>query len=135
MSSFYNELKRRNVVRVAVMYLVFGWVLLQLSDIIFPMFDIPEWGGRLVLILLGMGFPLALIFAWVFELTPDGVMLEKNVDRSQSVTHATARKLDLITITLLIFALLVLGASNVANRNGASDGQTGTRTTNSNGGT
>ncbi|MCZ6499804.1 MAG: hypothetical protein O6844_04870, partial [Gammaproteobacteria bacterium] len=72
MSSFFNELKRRNVVRVAVMYVAFGWVLIQLTDILFPMFGIPEWGGRLAVILLGMGFPLALIFAWVFELTPEG---------------------------------------------------------------
>ena len=126
MGGFFNELKRRNVVRVAVMYLVFGWVLIQLTDILFPMFGIPEWGGRLAVILLGMGFPLALIFAWVFELTPEGVKLEKNVDRSQSVTHTTARRLDLITITLLVFALIVLGASNVANRNGSTGGQGGT---------
>jgi serine/threonine-protein kinase len=118
MSSFFNELKRRNVTRVGVMYLVFSWVLIQLSDIIFPMFSIPEWGGRLVVIMLAMGFPLALIFAWVFELTPEGVKLEKNIDRTQSVTHTTARKLDVITIILLVFALVVLGASNVANHDG-----------------
>ncbi len=126
MSRLFNELKRRNVVRVAVMYLVFCWVLIQLSDILFPMFSIPEWGNRLVVILLGMGFPLALIFAWVFELTADGVKLEKNVDRSASVTQLTARKLDLITIILLVVALVVLGASNIVNRNGKSAAQTGT---------
>ena len=125
MSSFFNERKRRNVVRVAVMYLVFCWVLIQLSDILFPMFSIPEWGGRLVVIMLAMGFPLALIFAWVLELTPDGVKLEKNVDRSASATHTSARKLDLITIILLVVALVVLGASNIVNRNGKSAGQTG----------
>ena len=125
MSSFFNELKRRNVVRVAVMYLVFCWVLIQLSDILFPMFSIPEWGGRLVVIMLAMGFPLALIFAWVLELTPDGVKLEKNVDRSASATHTSARKLDLITIILLVVALVVLGASNIVSRNGESAGPTG----------
>ena len=125
MSSFFNELKLRNVVRVAVLYLVFSWVLVQLSDILFPMFSIPEWGGRLVVIMLAMGFPLALIFAWVLELTPDGVKLEKNVDRSASATHTSARKLDLITIILLVVALVVLGARNLVNRNGKSAGQTG----------
>jgi adenylate cyclase len=68
--SFIAELKRRNVIRMALLYAVASWVLLQIADVLFEPLGLPEWTFRLVLGLLLLGFPLALIFAWVFEMTP-----------------------------------------------------------------
>ena len=70
MSSFFSELKRRNVIRVAVLYTVVGWFLIQVVDIVMPRLGIPEWGVTFVIVILGVGFPFALIFAWAFELPP-----------------------------------------------------------------
>jgi TolB-like protein len=101
----FHELKRRNVFRVAIAYVVVTWLLLQVVDILVPMLTLPEWVGRLVFLLLIIGFPIALLFAWAFEMTPEGVKLEKNVDRSASITHATGRKLDRTIIGVLVVAL------------------------------
>ena len=102
---FFHELKRRNVFRVAIAYVVVTWLLLQVVDILVPMLTLPEWVGRLILLLLLVGFPIALIFAWAFEMTPEGVKLEKNVDRSESITHVTGRKIDRTIIGVLVVAL------------------------------
>ena len=80
--SILSELRRRNVFRVAALYLVAGWVLLQVADLLFGALDLPEWSLRLVLGLLLLGLPLALIFAWVYELTPDG-----SASTTSTVTH------------------------------------------------
>lgn len=100
-----SELRRRNVFRVAIAYVVVTWLLLQVVDILVPMLTLPEWVGRLIFLLLIVGFPVALLFAWAFELTPEGVKLEKNVDRSASITHMTGRKLDRTIIGVLVVAL------------------------------
>ena len=100
-----SELKRRNVFRVAIAYVVVTWLLLQVVDILVPMLTLPEWVGRLIFLLLLVGFPVALLFAWAFELTPEGVKLEKNVDRSASITHVTGRKLNRTIIGVLVVAL------------------------------
>ena len=105
MASIWGELKRRNVVRVAFAYVVVSWLILQLTDVLIPLFTLPEWVGRLVFLLLLIGLPLALFFAWAFELTPEGVKKEKDVDRSQSITHSTGRKLDFSIIAVLVIAL------------------------------
>ena len=104
-NGIFNELKRRNVFRVAIAYVVVTWLLLQVVDILVPMLTLPEWVGRLVFLLLIIGFPIALLFAWAFELTPEGVKLEKNVDRSESITNVTGRKLDRTIIAVLVVAL------------------------------
>ncbi len=104
-TGFFHELKRRNVFRVAIAYVVVTWLLLQVVDILVPMLTLPEWVGRLILLLLLVGFPMALLFAWAFELTPEGVKLEKNVDRSESITHVTGRKIDRTIIGVLVVAL------------------------------
>jgi len=69
MASVWGELKRRNVVRVALAYAVFSWLLLQLADVLIPLLGLPDWAGKLVFLLLALGFPLALFFAWAYELT------------------------------------------------------------------
>jgi TolB-like protein len=104
--SLFEELKRRNVIKVGAVYLIVGWLLLQVSDTLAPALHLPEWIHSAVAFLVILGFPIALIFAWAFELTPEGLKKEKDVDRSQSVTHATGRKLDFIIIGLMAVALV-----------------------------
>ena len=104
--SLFEELKRRNVIKVGAVYLIVGWLLLQVSDTLAPALRLPEWIHSAVAFLVILGFPIALIFAWAFELTPEGLKKEKDVDRSQSVTHVTGRKLDFVIIGLMAVALI-----------------------------
>jgi len=106
MASVWVELKRRNVVRVAVAYAIATWLTLQLTEVLMSLLSLPEWVGKLVLLLLVVGFPLTLFLAWAFELTPEGIKKEKDVDRSESVTHVTGRKLDFVIIGVLAIAVL-----------------------------
>ncbi len=110
--SFIDELKRRNVFKVGVAYLIIAWLLLQVSDTLVPALHLPEWFHSAVAYLLILGFPLALLFAWAFELTPEGIRKEKDVDRSESVTHLTGRKLDFAIIGLMALAILFLVLDN-----------------------
>jgi len=103
--SFFEELKRRNVVRVGIAYAVFAWVLLQVLDVVGEILELPAWGGKMILVALVIGFFLALIFAWVYEMTPEGLKKEKEVDRSQSITPATGRKLNAAIIVMMAVAL------------------------------
>ncbi len=103
-----TELKRRNVFRVAIAYTVIAWVLAQVADLAFDNLGTPEWVPKSVLFVLLLGFPLAVFFAWAFEMTPEGVKLEKDVDRSQSITHKTGRKLDFLIIAVLVIAVGLL---------------------------
>ncbi len=102
---FFKELKRRNVIRVAIAYAVAAWLLIEITATTFPILKLPDWSVTLVTVLVLIGFPLALIFAWAYELTPEGLKKEKDVDRSESITHITGRKLDYLIIAALIFAL------------------------------
>ncbi len=105
MASLWGELKRRNVVRVTVSYVIVGWLILQFADVLVPLLALPEWVGRLIFLLLLVGFPLALFFAWAYELTPEGLKKEKDVEHSESITHITGRKLDFVIIGVLLVAL------------------------------
>ena len=91
--SFLGELKRRNVYRVAVTYTVVAWVLIQIATQVFPFFDIPAWAVRVVVIVLALGFPVALVLAWAFELTPEGIKRTEDVPPHESIRHHTGRKL------------------------------------------
>ena len=79
--SFFEELKRRNVVRVGIAYVIAAWLLLQLTEVLVELLDLPDVAGRFIILLLLVGFVPALIFAWAFEMTPDGLKREKDVDR------------------------------------------------------
>ena len=103
--SFLEELKRRNVVRVGVVYLITAWLLAQVADLLLENFNAPDWVIQAILVVLIIGFPLAVVFAWAFELTPEGLKKEKDVDRSQSITRVTGRKLDRAMIVILVVAL------------------------------
>ncbi|MEJ2535163.1 MAG: hypothetical protein P8008_06780, partial [Gammaproteobacteria bacterium] len=105
MSSLINELKRRNVFRVGLAYVVGAWLLLQVADILLEAFSAPEWSLRLVVALLLLGLPVALFLAWAYELTPGGVKRESEVARAESITPATGRKLDRAIIIVLVLAL------------------------------
>lgn len=103
--SLFSELKRRNVVRVAIGYLAASWLLIQIVETLFPIFDVSAVVLRIIVILLAVGFPLALIISWLYELTPDGLMLEKDIDRRASLPHHTGEKLDRAIIIVLTVAL------------------------------
>ncbi|NCF63175.1 MAG: adenylyl cyclase, partial [Gammaproteobacteria bacterium] len=106
--NFIEELKRRNVFRVAAAYLVTAWVTLQLADIVLENIEAPAWILQVFMLALGLGFPLALIFAWAFEMTPEGLKKERDVDRSQSITHETGQKLNRTIIAVLALAVVLL---------------------------
>ncbi len=106
MGKLFNELKRRNVVRVGIAYIVIGWVALQVADVLFDLFEAPSWVGKTFAVFLLLGFPFVCLFAWAFELTPEGVKKTIEVDRSESITHSTGRKLNAIIIVSLVIAVL-----------------------------
>jgi phosphoglycerol transferase MdoB-like AlkP superfamily enzyme len=103
--NFFSELKRRNVYNVGVAYAVVSWLLIQIATQVFPFFGIPNWAVRLVVLLLILGFPVALILSWAFEITPEGIKRAEGVDPSESITPKTARrKLVGITMALAVVA-------------------------------
>ncbi len=103
--SIFRELKRRNVFRVGIAYVVTSWLLLQFADIVLENIAAPNWVMQVFMLALGLGFPLALFFAWAFELTPEGLKREHEVDRSESITHVTSRKLDFTIIGVMTIAI------------------------------
>ena len=108
MSGLFNELKRRNVVRVGVAYILIAWLIAQVAELALDSFDAPVWVIKAVLLLLALGLPVALFFAWAFELTPEGLKKEKDVDRSQSIATNTGRKLNTLIIGVLVIAVGML---------------------------
>jgi TolB-like protein len=98
-------LKRRNVFKVAVAYAVVGWLLVEIASTVVPTFEAPRWVLQTLTFVFILGFPLALIFAWAYELTPEGLKKEKDIDRSLSITQVTGRKLDYLIIATLVTAL------------------------------
>ena len=103
--SFIQELKRRNVFRVAITYGAVGWLLVEVASVLFPTFEAPAWVMKVFATIIILGFPLALFLAWSFELTPDGIKKEKDVDRSLPITAQTGRKIDYVIISVLVAAL------------------------------
>jgi len=110
--SLISELKRRNVFRVAAAYAVVGWLLIEVASVIFPALHLPDWTLTFLIVLVAAGFPLALIFAWAFELTPQGIRREAEVDRAESITHVTGRKLDFAIIGAMAVALLYFATTH-----------------------
>jgi len=103
--SIVEELKRRNVFRVVIAYVIIAWLILQVGDTLAPALHLPESINTALAFFLILGFPLAIFLAWAYELTPEGLKKEKDVDRTKSITHATGRKLDYVIIAVLILAL------------------------------
>jgi cephalosporin-C deacetylase-like acetyl esterase len=106
--SIVRELKRRNVFRVAVAYLVAAWVLIEVSSLILEIFDAPNAVRRIIVVLLALGLPFAIVFAWAFEVTPEGIKRQSDVDRLASGAPVTAKRLDILTIALVVLGVAVL---------------------------
>jgi glycerophosphoryl diester phosphodiesterase len=104
--SIFAELKRRNVFRVALLYMVAAWLILQVADVLFGQLGIPGWALRFVFALLVICFPLLLLFSWVCEITPEGLRRGQHVEPEASITAHTGRKINHITLVLLIFTIL-----------------------------
>ena len=103
--SFFGELKRRNVIRMAGLYLVGAWLVVQVAGTVLPMFRAPEWLPRTIVVLLAIGFVPAVIFSWVFELTPEGLKREEDAAPEHSITPRTGRRMDRMIIVVLVLAL------------------------------
>ena len=103
--SLFNELKRRNVFRVTIAYIVMAWVVMQVADVILNNIVAPAWVFHVLLLFLAIGLPFAVFLAWAFELTPEGLKREHEVDRKQSITSQTGRKLDRTIIVVLLLAV------------------------------
>jgi TolB-like protein len=103
--SLFNELKRRNVFKVAAAYVIVGWLVMQVGDTLGPALLLPGWINSALAFFLILGFPLAMFFAWAFEMTPEGIKKEKDVVRGDSITRVTSQKLNGMIIGLLVIAL------------------------------
>jgi hypothetical protein len=102
--NFFSELKRRNVYKVAVAYAVVAWLLVQAASILFPTFEAPPWVMKVFVAVLVLGFPIALVFSWAFEITPEGLKCEEEVSPDASITRHTGRKIVGITVILAVIA-------------------------------
>ena len=105
MKSFFIELKRRSVYKVAVTYAIVGWLLIQITTQVFPFFEIPSWGVRLAVLIIAIGFPIALVIAWAFELTPEGIKRTEDVDSRQA--HVSRKR-------TWIYVAIVAGAISLS---------------------
>ncbi|MFL6583440.1 MAG: hypothetical protein ACJ8KU_02855 [Chthoniobacterales bacterium] len=127
--SFFAELKRRNVYKVAVAYIVAAWALAQGLAQVLPLFEVPNWAIRVLIVLLILGFPIALSLAWVYEITPEGIKRTEDVDPKRSIRHRTGRKIVALTIGLAAIALAVtiirLPHKTETERSAASDAPAG----------
>jgi TolB-like protein len=102
-----SELKRRNVLRMAVLFVLAAWLVMQVAEVVIGLAKLPDWTGPTVLALLAIGFPIALVFSWFYELTPEGIALEKDVEPGTSITRITGRRLDFIVIAMLAAAVIL----------------------------
>ena len=106
--SFFAELKRRNIFKVAIAYTAASWLLLQIVDLVLENITAPDWIMQVFVLGLAVGLPIAITIAWVFEVTPDGVMFQKNVDQSLSINQRTGRQLNRGIIMILAMAIVLL---------------------------
>src|SRR5438874_247994 len=104
LSGFFAELKRRNVYKVAVAYAVVAWLLIQAASILFPTFEAPAWIMKVLVAVIVLGFPIALVFSWAFEITPEGIKLESEIEPDKSIKRRTGRKIVAMTIAVAVVA-------------------------------
>jgi len=108
LGKFFDELRRRNVFRVAIAYLISGWLVLQVAELVLGNIGAPAWVMKALLLFGALGFPFVLVFSWAYELTPEGIKKESEVDRDHSITRDTGRKLNIATIGMLIAVIGVV---------------------------
>jgi TolB-like protein/Flp pilus assembly protein TadD len=101
----FAELKRRNVFKAGVAYLALGWIVTQVSSTVAPLLHLPDWIGAVVLWIGVLAFPFVIMFSWIYEITPEGLKRESEVDRSASITHVTSRRMDYLIVGLLVLAI------------------------------
>ena len=111
--SLFTELNRRNVIRLGAAYIVIGWLAIEVATTLMPIFGAPEWVTKVLLFVIGLGFIPVVVFAWVYELTPEGLKRESEVDRDESITRHTGKKLNYITIGAVVFLIAVFGWSRL----------------------
>src|SRR5437588_6757618 len=102
--SFFAELKRRNVYKVAIAYAVVGWLVIQIATSTFPVLEIPNWAIKLVIALVSLGFPIALVIAWAFEMTPEGMKRTEDVSPDEKIPQWSARKFAVLIVTVAMLA-------------------------------
>ena len=122
--NFFGELKRRNVYKVAVAYAIVGWLLVQIATQVFPFLDIPTWVVRLVIVLVAIGFPIALVIAWAFELTPEGIKRTEDVDLAASARQPRKHAWILVVIVGAAFSIGLFFIGRYTGRNTASAART-----------
>ena len=108
MASFLGELQRRNVFKVAVAYAIVGWLLIQIAATVLPIFETPDWVLQAVTFLIILGFPLAVVFSWAYELTPQGLEKTKRVPVADSITPTTGRRLNYVILGLMTIGIAFL---------------------------
>ncbi len=106
---FFAELRRRNVYKVGIAYSVVSWLLIQIATQTFPVFEIPNWATRMVVFLLLLGLPVALVLAWAYELTPEGLQRTDEIDPKKPITRSTGRTLNFVIIGVLLAVIAVIG--------------------------
>ena len=124
--SLLAELKRRNVFRMAGLYLVGAWLVVQIAETLLPIFHTPDWVLQALVVLLAIGFLPALVFSWVFELTPDGLKRDSDVDPTRSVAPQTAQRMDRLILVGLVAAIAVVAADRYWPRENAAGPPTAT---------
>ena len=110
-NNYLNELKRRNVIKSGIAYLVVAWVLLQVFSILLPLFEAPLWVLRTITLLMGVGFPLWLVFSWIYEVTPEGIKKTKQVKEEKSELAKTGGRLNKLIIVFLAIAIVLIAES------------------------
>lgn len=124
LKNFFVELRRRNVYRVGVAYGVVSWLLIQIATQVFPFFEIPNWTTRLVIVLLLLGFPIALVLAWAYELTPEGLQLTDEVDSKKPARRHTGRALNVVIIGVLVAVIAIMAWQHYRPAKPPADGAT-----------
>ena len=102
--TFFGELKRRNVYKVAIAYAVVGWLLIQAGSILFPTFEAPSWVMKVFVTIIAAGFPIALIIAWAFEMTPEGLKRTENVSPNEFIPQWSRRKFAILIVSTAVLA-------------------------------
>ncbi len=122
-TDLFKELRRRNVFKVGAAYAIVSWLILQFASTTFPALQLPGWAFTLVTVLIFIGFPFSLLFAWAFELTPEGVKPTRKVAPEASITPQTGQTLNRVVIGLLALAVVVLAAAGLLARSGSAAGR------------
>src|SRR5438874_11613134 len=102
--NFFAELKRRNVYKVAIAYAVVGWLVIQVSSTILPTFHVPEWVAQTLIVIVALGFPIALVIAWAFEMTPEGIKRTEDVSPDEKIPQWSARKFAALIVSIALVA-------------------------------